>query len=549
MPRIFGPIFCRSPAQKIRYFLRQKTASPSQPGATPARELGYPLRNDRLTASNLATLDPDLAIDTLRRLAARRPDIRKPFLHCAISYETDDRRTPEEMVGHLQQVLIYAGLADHPWVAVIHHPNHIHFLASRVGLVRTKLFNPRNAAEFLELAISKTDRKSRHHRTTPQSIHYRQEPIAAKETAKKIDDISDFQFLATICADKLLKSHSAGEFIGQIHDAGISARISRHNNVARGITFHIRNHGWGGSRLARQLSLPQITQRFNASADDIERSISADESRHPTNAARYHPFATIRLYADEPDERAHECDESINENLPIKLRDVQAFILHPPEYRVTWRLLADGSWLVTTEFGLILVRQSRLTLVTESPEKWPSTRDALGSAIGTANHIATRLGRLPAIPMTNPELLYRLNQSTDQEVLNRRAPRPQASPPTPRAHIGNRAHGNPGDIPHVSTETSAPRSKEEAATPETDSVEPLSNVGNKGHDVSNRTSDDSRARIEYAAPEHGNTSNAAQRNQIDTTGGASGADVVKPQPTSDVGSTRPPGPRPRTPRP
>lgn len=409
MPRgMARPVRCRSAAKTVRYMVTGKPKRAPNSPSSKTRPQGKPIRPGSLTASNLGTTSPTQAIRFLTDCAARRPDIKDPFLHYSLNYEDDDPRTHAEMLQHLQRFLIHIQLDSHPWVAAIHDPNHIHVFASRVGPIRGKLFNPSNSAKFLDLAISKTDPIRAKRLTPKKSIHHHPEPIAAREAARRINDVSYFRFISKVCTEKLITSTSAREFIERICDAGISIKAIQHKNATRGIIFNIKNYYWGGSSIARELSLPRIAQRFETSTEQIERIICDSRENRATIALNYSEFATIRLRPETIDD--HQCEEPDTDIPPIKLSDVLSLIIDPPEYRITWQLMPDGTWLCVTEFGTISIRQFRISMIAKDANGWPPTDREYNQTLEMANHIGRRLGwTYDDLPEMHPELQIRLN--------------------------------------------------------------------------------------------------------------------------------------------
>jgi hypothetical protein len=279
-------------------------------------------------AGGLARLEPAVGpngkldirglVDLLEQpVRAGRNAPRRPVWHCSVRNHATDRTLTDQQWAHIAREMVAgAGLALHGderavrWIAVRHADDHIHIVATLVRQDRRTEWG-RNDRWRCQVAARDLEERYGLYRVGPAdrtaaTRSHRVEVNKARRTGRREaprDELRrEVRFAAAAAA-------SSDEFLGLLHFAGLQVRL-RHSSTnpdevtgyavaLAGDTTAAGQPVWyGGGRLAPDLTLPQLRNRWNETR-------AGESAPPPEQQARLYEQAAEQVRAAAEDIRRH----------------------------------------------------------------------------------------------------------------------------------------------------------------------------------------------------------------------------------------------------
>lgn len=270
--------------------------------------------------------DPEATLAQLRDVldlhVVRYGPVKKHVYHRMVRADPSDRNlSDEEWADIARRIVAAAGIAPDGdpdgcrWIAVHHGDNHIHILATvvRADLTQARLRGDQYRAETELTEIERQYRlKDLSDTRTPEyraAIPKRAKAAELRKAERLGQEETGRARLRTGVRRALAGAANEEEFLARLTVQGIQFEIRRlPSGDASGYTFALPTGGPGGpvwfsgSKLAADLTLPKIHERFASGVDQPAPSRPGDQGR-PV-AVRYQASTTtdraVRTIDDEP---------------------------------------------------------------------------------------------------------------------------------------------------------------------------------------------------------------------------------------------------------
>ncbi|BBH67093.1 mobilization protein [Actinoplanes sp. OR16] len=275
-------------------------------------------------AGDLDSLQPGLGdggrhdVSALRQLlndpvAARRRPPEKPVWHCSVRLAREDRTLSDENWAHIaREVMAQSGLAPHGdldavrWIAMRHGDDHIHIAAT---LVRQDGRVEPGRNDYLRCRSATRDLEERYglKQTAPadRTAHRRPHPVEVNKAQRKGWRETPRDELRRRVRVAAASATSRDEFFERLRAGGVLVRLRHSTKDQEQITGYAvalpgaRTAGgdpvyYSGGRLAPDLTLPKLRERFGGPAAVAEELPFGDAAPAPSRSARSRVLSEAR---------------------------------------------------------------------------------------------------------------------------------------------------------------------------------------------------------------------------------------------------------------
>jgi len=235
---------------------------------------------------NLGTDDPEVAAAFMQATANANLDVDSPVYHLTINFDPEDAVTPERMQAVADRVLADLGLAEHQALLVAHrdrsHP-HVHIMVNRVHPETGRAWNRWQDRPRIERALRELERELGLREVSGRlyQLDGQEPPERAPLTSgerRQAERTGDPAFPDRVRADlaELRAARSWDEL-----EAALARHGLRLERKGQGLVITDGKQQVKASRVARDLSLRRLEQRFGVPYPEREPSARAREPLTP----------------------------------------------------------------------------------------------------------------------------------------------------------------------------------------------------------------------------------------------------------------------------
>lgn len=237
---------------------------------------------------NLGTDDPELAAPLMQATARQSVLVRAPVYHLTISFDRDDPVTPAQMQAVADRVLNDLGLGEHQALMVAHrdraHP-HVHVMVNRVHPETGVAWERWQDRPKIERTLRAIERELGLREVAGHL--YQSETKVPPQRARD----AGFDERVRGHLPELRAARSWEEL-----EARLAARGLRIEAKGQGIVITDGQHEVKASRVARDLSLRRLEERFGAPLPEREGEQRVVRPREPLTPAVTEVHSAIREY-------------------------------------------------------------------------------------------------------------------------------------------------------------------------------------------------------------------------------------------------------------
>ena len=248
---------------------------------------------------NLGTDDPELAAPLMQATARQSALVQVPVYHLTISFDHEDRVTPEQMQAVADRVLADLGLSEHQAVMVAHRDRahaHVHVMVNRVHPETGVAWERWQDRPRIERTLRAVERELGLREVSGRlyQLDGREAPEAAPITPgerQQAERSGDPALPDRVRAHlpELRAARSWAELEERLSEHGL--RLER---KGQGLVVTDGEHQVKASRVARDLSLRRLEERFAAPFPGREAAGAPEPPREPLSPAVAEVAAAVR---------------------------------------------------------------------------------------------------------------------------------------------------------------------------------------------------------------------------------------------------------------
>lgn len=237
---------------------------------------------------NLGTDDPELAAPLMQATARKSVLVQAPVYHLTISFDRDDPVSPAQMQAVADRVLHDLGLSEHQALMVAHrdqaHP-HVHVMVNRVHPETGVAWERWQDRPKIERTLRAIERELGLREVAGRLY----QPEAKEPPGRTRDPAFDQRVRAHL--PELRAARSWDEL-----EARLAAHGLRIEAKGQGIVITDGEHEVKASRVARDLSLRRLEERFGAPLPEREGEQRVVRRREPLTPAVNEVHSAVRDY-------------------------------------------------------------------------------------------------------------------------------------------------------------------------------------------------------------------------------------------------------------